>query len=91
MSGAHEGRIAFTSLGSSLNNRHSGKETLLDINGGILWNYRHPYVFLDGVSSGLGIGDAVLRDGTVGMFPAHRQSAGGGVVYTHVPRTTAGH
>lgn len=56
-----------------------------------MWNYKHAYKFLDGVSCGLGIGDAVLRDRTFGMFPAHRESTGGGVIYTHVPWATAGH
>lgn len=50
----------------------------------------YAYIFLDGVSCGLGIGDAVLHDRTFSMFPAHRESCGGGVIHTHVPRTTTG-
>lgn len=60
-------------------------------NSGIMMNSKPAYIFLNGVSCGLGIGDAVLHDGTLGVFPAHRQSSGGGVVHTHVPRATAGH
>lgn len=56
-----------------------------------MWNHKHAYIFLNGVSYGLGIGDAVLHDGAFSMFPAHRESTGGGVIYTHVPWATTGH
>lgn len=56
-----------------------------------MWKYTHAYKFLDGISYSLSIGDTVLNDGTVSMFPAHRESSGGGVVYAHVPWATTGH
>lgn len=49
------------------------------------------YIFLDGISCGLGIGDAVLHDGTFSMFPANRESTGGGVIHAHVSWATTGH
>lgn len=49
------------------------------------------YIFLNGVSCGLGIGDAVLHDGTFSMFPANRESTRGGVINTHVSWATTGH
>lgn len=49
------------------------------------------YIFLDGVSCGLGIGDAVLHDGTFSVFPANRESTRGGVIHAHVSWATTGH
>lgn len=56
-----------------------------------MWNYKRAYIFLNRVSCSLGIGDAVLHNRTIGMFPAHRESTGGGVIYAHVPWATTGH
>ena len=49
------------------------------------------YIFLNGVSCGLGVGDAILYDGSQSMFPVHSESAGGWIVYLDVPWATTGY
>lgn len=43
--------------------------------------FQHAYIFLNGVSSGWCVGDAVLRDRAFSRFPADTEGAGGGVIY----------
>lgn len=56
-----------------------------------MWDYKHAYIFINGVSDGWGIGDAVLCDGAFSVVPAHGERTGGGVIHTKVPWSTAGH
>lgn len=57
----------------------------------VIRDYKHAYIFLNGVSYGWGIGDAVLCDGAFSVVPAHGERAGGGVIHAKVPWSAAGH
>lgn len=56
-----------------------------------MWDYKHAYIFINGVSYGWGIGDAVLCDRAFSVVPAHGERIGGGVIHAKVPWPTAGH